>query len=49
MCCFQELADFEKMPDGPKIDAYGQYHLRVLNIHLTAKHVTMEVVNYNFS
>jgi hypothetical protein len=49
MCCFQELADFEKMPDEPKIDANGQYILKVLNMQLTAKLVGMKVVNYNFS
>jgi hypothetical protein len=37
MRCLQELADFEKMPDEPKIYADGQYNLGVLNMHLTAK------------
>jgi hypothetical protein len=32
MRCFQELADFEKLPDEPKIDENGQYNLRSFKI-----------------
>jgi hypothetical protein len=37
MCCFQELAEFEKMPDEAKIDANGQYNLRIFKTHVDCK------------
>lgn len=37
MCYLQELADFEKMPDEPKIDADGQYNMKILKINIDCK------------